>query len=463
MAAEEPSSRLNWGLTPIAWDGTRTPLKTTLFLVVCVTWLLPGLVGHDPWKYDEAVVFGIVTEILRTGDWITFRIAGEPFFGKAPLFVWTAALLAKAMGGVLTLHDAARLAAGVYMALTMLFVSRAGHELVGERGIRVSVLLLIGCLGLLIRAHEMTSDLAGLTGVAMALYGVALAHRRPYAGGAIAGAAIGVAFLGNGFLPAGMIVFMLALLPAMSPAWRNGRYAATVAMAIAVAAPLVASWLLALSASGPANLHTWLENAMASRWTDKQLHDPLEIFYFARLLPWYAWPAWPLAAAARPAGRGGARFPPARRGERPRLVRHDDVPVARGAAVDRLLRGDHRRAGIRRHADLQGSARIQVPVQLPVVRPRRAAHAHLDRGRGALAALHAARDRELERGDHDVVDADDDARLAAGRPGAQLSRGSGAHRDAAAGIVRLHRPGERGRCATRRRAPQSPPPARSSA
>src|SRR5258708_1455830 len=223
MAAEEPSSRLNWGLTPIAWDGTRTPLKTTLFLVVCVTWLLPGLVGHDPWKYDEAVVFGIVTEILGTGDWITFRIAGEPFFGKAPLFVWTAALLAKAMGGVLTLHDAARLAAGVYMALTMLFVSRAGHELVCERGIRVSVLLLIGCLGLLIRAHEMTSDLAGLTGVAMALYGVALAHRRPYAGGAIAGAAIGVAFLGNGFLPAGVSVLLLGPLPRLGAPGGHGR------------------------------------------------------------------------------------------------------------------------------------------------------------------------------------------------------------------------------------------------
>src|SRR5258706_4600624 len=127
----------------IAWDGTRTPLKTTLFLVVCPTWLLPGLVGHDPWKYDEAVVFGVVAEILRSGDWISFRIAGEPFFGKAPLFVWTAALLAKLLGGVLSLHDAARLAAGVYMALTMLFLSRAGHELLGERAVRTSVLLLI--------------------------------------------------------------------------------------------------------------------------------------------------------------------------------------------------------------------------------------------------------------------------------------------------------------------------------
>src|SRR5258706_15109567 len=108
----------------IAWDGSRTPLKTTLFLVVCVTWLLPGLVGHDPWKYDEAVVFGVVTEILRTGDWIHLRIAGEPFFGKAPLFVWTAALLAKLFGGLLAPHDAARLSAGVFVAAPPAFPSR---------------------------------------------------------------------------------------------------------------------------------------------------------------------------------------------------------------------------------------------------------------------------------------------------------------------------------------------------
>jgi 4-amino-4-deoxy-L-arabinose transferase-like glycosyltransferase len=282
----------------ISWDGTRTPLKTALFLVVCVTWLLPGLVGHDPWKYDEAVVFGAVTEILRTGDWVNFHIAGEPYFGKAPLFIWSAALLAKMLGGILGLHDAARLAAGVYMALTMLFVSRAGDELLGERGVRTSVLLLIGCVGLLIRAHEMTNDLAGLMAAAMALYGVALAHRRPYAGGAITGAAIGVAFLGNGFLSAGMIVFMLVLLPAVSHFWRTPRYAGTVGIAIAVAAPLVALWPALLSASGAGNLNAWLETAAASRWTDNVLHDNLEVFYFARLLPWYAWPAWPLAAWA---------------------------------------------------------------------------------------------------------------------------------------------------------------------
>jgi len=282
----------------IAWDGTRTPLKTTLFLVVCVTWLLPGLVGHDPWKYDEAVVFGVVNEILRTGDWIHLRIAEEPFFGKAPLFVWTAALFAKLFGGLLAPHDAARLSAGVFVAATLAFLSRAGMELLGERGLRVSVLLLIGCLGLLIRAHEMTNDLASLAASAMALWGLALAHRRPYAGGAIVGGAIGLGFLGDGFLPAGMIAFTLALLPALGHHWRTRHYAGTVATALAVATPLVALWPLLLSMSGPGNLHQWLANATSSRWTDPLPHDGLEMFYFARLLPWYAWPAWPLAAWA---------------------------------------------------------------------------------------------------------------------------------------------------------------------
>jgi 4-amino-4-deoxy-L-arabinose transferase-like glycosyltransferase len=285
--------------THISWDGTRTPLKTALFLVVCITWLLPGLVGHDPWKYDEAVVFGVVSDILRSGDWISFRIADEPFFGKAPLFVWTAALLGKLLGGVMPLHDAARLAAGVYVAATLYFLSRAGAELLGERGIRISVLLFIGCVGLLIRAHEMTSDLAGLTGVAIAIYGVALAHRRVYAGGAIAGAGIGVAFLGNGFLPAGMILFMLVVLPAIGPFWRTPRYAATFGVAIAVAAPLVALWPLLLSAAGPGQLQAWLETATASRWTDALPRDAgMESLYFIRLLPWYSWPAGPLAAWA---------------------------------------------------------------------------------------------------------------------------------------------------------------------
>ncbi len=282
----------------IAYDGSRTPLKAALFLVVCFAWLVPGLVGHDPWKYDEAVVFGVVTEMLRSGDWVMFRIAGEPYLDKAPLFMWAAAAFTKAFGAILAPHDAARLASGFFMTATLAFLSLACRELMGERVIRVGVLLFIGCIGLLLRAHEMMTDLAGLTGVALGLYGLALADRRPRVGGCVAGLGIGVAFLGNGFLPAGMLVATMLLLPVASAHWRTRAYIATAAIALVSALPLVSIWPLALAGTAPGYLQIWLDNAASSRWSDPFSHDPMELVYFARILPWYAWPAWPLAAWA---------------------------------------------------------------------------------------------------------------------------------------------------------------------
>jgi 4-amino-4-deoxy-L-arabinose transferase-like glycosyltransferase len=283
----------------IAYDGTRTPVKTALFLVVCLAWLVPGLVGHDPWKYDEAIVFGMVSEMLRGGDWVMFRIAGEPYLDKAPLFMWVAALFARAFGGVMALPDAARLSTGFFMASTLALLSLACHEAMGERARRVGVMLFIGCLGLLLRAHEMMPDLAGLCGVALGLYGVALAMRRARLGGLVAGLGIGVAFLGNGFLPAGMVVALLVLLPATSAFWRSRRHAETVAIAIVSAAPLLAVWPLALASASPGYLQIWLDNATASRWSEPLNRDiGMDLLYFARILPWYAWPAWPFAAWA---------------------------------------------------------------------------------------------------------------------------------------------------------------------
>jgi 4-amino-4-deoxy-L-arabinose transferase-like glycosyltransferase len=264
----------------LSYDGTRTPLKTALFLILVLTWLLPGLVGHDPWKVDDATVFGVVAEMLRSGDWMAFRIAGEPYFDKAPLFLWAAAACAKLFGGILALPDAARLAAGVFMAITLGFLSLTCLELMGDRAVRLGVLLFIGCLGLLIRAHEMTTDLAGLAGIAIGLYGLALAARRPYLGGVIAGAGMGVGFLGDGFLPLGMLLMSMALLPAVSGFWRTRAYAATGLIAVLVATPFVALWPLALSSWGDP----------FGRQAD------IGFFYIVKILPWYTWPAWPLAA-----------------------------------------------------------------------------------------------------------------------------------------------------------------------
>ena len=281
----------------IVYDGARTPLKTTLFVLVCLAWIVPGLVGHDPWKSDEAIVFGAIVEMLRSGDIVVFRLAGEPYLEKAPLYLWVAGLLAKLLGGLLPLHDAARVASGLFMAATLGLLSLASRELMGERAMRMSVLLFIGCLGLLIRAHEMSSDVAALTGIALAIYGLALAARKPRIGGALAGVGVGVAFLGDGFSPAAMLVATMAALPFVHVAWRTRNYAITAGMAIACAAPLLAAWPVALAAASPVWLQLWLDSSATTRWSDP--FGPggfADVVYFVRILPWYAWPAWPLAA-----------------------------------------------------------------------------------------------------------------------------------------------------------------------
>ena len=44
---------------------------------LCLAWILPGLIGHDPWKPDEAYTFGVVYELLNGGSWIVPHLAGE--------------------------------------------------------------------------------------------------------------------------------------------------------------------------------------------------------------------------------------------------------------------------------------------------------------------------------------------------------------------------------------------------
>jgi 4-amino-4-deoxy-L-arabinose transferase-like glycosyltransferase len=292
MASESTSTRLNWGLSPIAFDGSRTPEKAVLFLVLCMAWVLPGLVGHDPWKSDEAIVFGAVTEMLRSGDWVAFRVAGEPLLDKPPLMLWVSASLAHAFGGWLALHDAARLASGVFMSITLGALTLAARELLGERALRMTVLLFIGCLGLLIRAHELTTDLAGLSGMALGIYGLALAHRRPVAGGVITGVGLGIAFLGDGFLPVAALLAALAMLPAVSKLWRTPAYALTAGTAVACALPLIAIWPALLAATHPDLLQAWFHAAAALPGPE----EPFAAGYLLSILPWHAWPAWPLAA-----------------------------------------------------------------------------------------------------------------------------------------------------------------------
>ncbi|HTD89259.1 MAG TPA: hypothetical protein VK663_01245, partial [Burkholderiales bacterium] len=111
--------------------------------LLCVAWILPGLIGHDPWKTDEAYTFGVIYDMVRGGSWLTPTLAGEPFLDEPPLYYLTAALTAFVASPLLPLHDGARLATGLYMALTLLFCGLAGRELHGKGNGAITAFLVL--------------------------------------------------------------------------------------------------------------------------------------------------------------------------------------------------------------------------------------------------------------------------------------------------------------------------------
>jgi 4-amino-4-deoxy-L-arabinose transferase-like glycosyltransferase len=269
--------------------------RIVLLVLLCAAWILPGLFGHDPWKPDEAHTFGVVYEILRGGSWVVPTLAGEPFLDKPPLFYLSAAAAARLFSFALPLHDAARLATGLWMAVGFAFIALAGRALYGVRYGAVSALLLLGCFGFVVRAHFLITDVAMLAGFAMAYYGLAAAARRPLPGGFWIGTGAGIGFLANGVFAPAVLGATALLLPALCRDWRSRQYASALGVAAAAAAPWLAVWPWLLYQRAP-DLFTawwWGENLQHYFWM--QPGARAGILYYLGILPWYAFPVWLLA------------------------------------------------------------------------------------------------------------------------------------------------------------------------
>jgi 4-amino-4-deoxy-L-arabinose transferase-like glycosyltransferase len=265
-------------------------------VALCALWILLGLVGHDPWKPDEAYGFGLVYSILQGGDWVIPMLAGEPFMEKPPLYYLTAAALAQLFSGWLPLHDGARLASGLYMGLALVFTGLTGRELWGKGYGRITALIMIACLGLVVRTHQLITDTALLAGVAIALYGLALAPRIPVIAGIIIGTGLGIGFMSKGLFEPGVIAITALLLPILSSAWRTRRYAFCLAIALIAALPWLTVWPLLLYQRAPELFTEWLWVNNLGRLTGSTpLLASNEPGYYFTILPWFAWPALPLA------------------------------------------------------------------------------------------------------------------------------------------------------------------------
>jgi 4-amino-4-deoxy-L-arabinose transferase-like glycosyltransferase len=273
-----------------------TPIKAGFLFLICAVWVLTGLIGHDPWKPGEAYSFGLVYHIIQSHDWIIPTLAGEPYMDKPPLYYWTAALFAKALAPLLPLHDGARLATGFYTALTLLFVGLTGRELFGNDRGWPAAIILIGCLGMLVRAHEILTDNALLTGCAMMLYGYALSLRRAKLAGVFVGIGVGIGFMSKGFI-APMLFLLISIGLLLFRNWRTRQYFTTLAIALLCALPLFAVWPYVLYLRSPQLFTDWIWTRNIGHWFDfARAGDFHDSAYYLKALPWLAWPASPLAA-----------------------------------------------------------------------------------------------------------------------------------------------------------------------
>lgn len=278
---------------PVPWYAQRIPLPLASWplALLVAAFLLPGLVGHDPWKTEDAIGFGIVHQMLASGDWLRPVLAGEPYHEDGPLFYWAAAIAVTLLGSVFPPHDAARFPAALFVLAALWFVRLAARELYGKREGDLSTLAFMGAVGLVWRAHEATAETAMLAGLAAAYYGVAISHRKPYKGALAFGAGAGVAFLAKGLVAVAQPLAAALLVLAVSAPFRQRTFAVAGALSLAILAPFVLVWPTLLAVRAPDYFAGWIAWQLGNF---SHLPGPAELANVLKTFAWALFPVWPM-------------------------------------------------------------------------------------------------------------------------------------------------------------------------
>ncbi len=265
-------------------------------LLLCAAYLLPGLVGRDPWRNADLTAFGQMAAIADgRASWWAPTLGGVPG-DMALLPHWLGAAFIRAGSPWLDPAVAARVPFTILLGLTLALVWYTTFYLArteaaqpvpfafgGEaepvdyaRAIADGALLaLMATLGLLQLGHETTPELAQLASMGLFLYALAAAPFRPRQARAAMLAALPL-LAGSGAPSTALAVGAGAMLVC----WRS-HYPQVRALTAWVAAAMVAAAWLA------ATLGAW-------RWRADAL-TAQDLPNLARQWLWFLWPAWPLA------------------------------------------------------------------------------------------------------------------------------------------------------------------------
>ena len=299
------------------------PLPRVALLVFCAAYVLPGLVGRDPWRSADVSAFGHMLAVAEgRAPWSAPALGGLPA-DIALLPIWIGAAFVRLGHGWLDPAIAARVPFALLLALVIAGTWYATYHLArfasaqplafafgGEakpvhyaRAVADgAALALMASLGLLQLGHETTPELVQLAGIGGVLYAQSIATTRPWrSAGTLVLAAAVLAASG-----AAAVAIALALVTA-AVAWNARRPPApgpslatrpaplavndrtggsTRGLAVALGAALAAI-AVAVAVALPTG-------GFAGRWSG--YGTPGQVARLARGFVWFAWPAWMLAA-----------------------------------------------------------------------------------------------------------------------------------------------------------------------
>lgn len=273
-------------------------LPRTALLLLCAIYLVPGLIGRDPWKGADITAFGYMLGMAEgRSSWWAPAIGG--LAADAPLWpYWLGATSISALSPWLDPALAARLPFATLLGMVMALVwygcfhlarTEAAQPIAfafgGEaeavdyaRAVADGALLaLLASLGLLQLGHETTPELGQLLAAALFLYALAASPFRLWRARAAAVAALSLLAAGGAptiAVSAGLVGCVICV---------RSRYPRT---------RFFAAWVLASTMAAAAlawGLGLWTWRLPAAATTGDAVGA-------ARLLLWFTWPVWPMAA-----------------------------------------------------------------------------------------------------------------------------------------------------------------------
>ncbi|GAB4405527.1 MAG: glycosyltransferase family 39 protein [Rhodoferax sp.] len=256
------------------------------FVLLLVLAALRPFAVPDEGRYGE-----IGRWMWISGDWLTPRLNGVPFFHKPPLLYWLEALSVGLLG---VSEWSLRLIPALHAGLMLLTLYAAVRHWADAALARRSVIMLGSSLGFLVGGQYVNHDMMVATWISVAIgcFAMAfLAGERAHRGWALAGfAACGLGMLSKGLIGFVLPGLVLAVWLSWTRQWRKA-WSLPWLSGLALFAAIALPWFVAAQARYPGFFDYMFIGQQFHRYTAQGYNNPQPWWFYALalvllLFPW---------------------------------------------------------------------------------------------------------------------------------------------------------------------------------